>query len=480
MKSRGSGSACACRALALAAALALAGCAITRPTVRIVPRKLPRLPDCLSVARVEGEDLAYLVETGASEIETHVLDIEYGRTRRIGSLPLSNAGWSPSGERIALGWCDFEDATGTVISLEPFWVRGESFAEGGDWLAMPDTEGGLVAVAFPSGRSRVVLGPGSLNVSIQPTVLWSPDDWLAWPRIEEGDQEGQWRETLTLRPAREDASAERAWLLSEDIAEMFFQLVDWVPGTRLILAAQTSLLAGQNPAGMPLVTIDADSGQLTDLGVSMLVTPEAYAWHPSDPGVMAAALGESRTLLETGRLAVVDLFTGDVRYLTDEGLAAFEPAWSPDGTRIAFAGVRAVPDAVGEPEVLEEALAGRAIYVADLRSGVAAAVTDPGAAVDGWPQWSGAGTQLLYTRQSEGSTEVRRTWVDGARDERLADGLPDPICYFGGCGWSNLVAYHPRPAGPAPPGLDLVPVSLGEPFAAREPGRHGRFVGQRH
>lgn len=469
---RGKKEAYACRVVALAAAIALAGCAMTPPTVRIVPRKLPRLPDCLSVARVEGEDLAYVAQRGESDVETRALDVEYGRTRRLGSLPLSNAGWSPSGERIVLGWCDFEDPIGTVISLEPFWVRGESFS-GGDWLAMPDMDGGLMAVAFPSGRARVILGPGSLNISVQPNLIWSQEEWLAWPQIEEGEEEGQWREILSLRPVQDDAGAERAWLLSEDIRGMFFQLIDWVPGTRLILAAQTSLLVAQSPSGMPLVTIDADTGRLTDLGVSMLTTSEAYAWHPKTLGVMVAALGESRMLFETGRLAVVDLFSGHVRYLTDESIAAFEPTWSPDGTQVAFAGVRAVPGAVGAPEALEESLAGRAIYVADVRTGGTRLLTNPGDAVDGWPQWSGAGAQLLYARQRDGSTEVRRIRADGTRDERIVAGLPDPLCYDGGCGWSNLVAYRPRSAGLAPPALDLVPASLAVPDpVARRPALH--------
>jgi Tol biopolymer transport system component len=72
-------------------------------------------------------------------------------------------------------------------------------------------------------------------------------------------------------------------------------------------------------------------------------------------------------------------------------------------------------------------------------------LTHPDDAVDGWPQWSADGTRLLYTRQHDGYTDVRVVTLDGSSDQLLVTGLPDPTCYYGGCGWWQMLAYYPGP-----------------------------------
>ena len=174
----------------------------------------------------------------------------------------------------------------------------------------------------------------------------------------------------------------------------------------------------------------------------MLLTPEAYAWHPTQPGLMALAEGSGRFIHENKRLALLDVTTGKLTYLTGEDIAAFKPAWSPDGTLLAYA---AIPVPPGDVETMEQALDGRAIYIVDPATGESRALTNPGDGVDGWPQWSADGTHLLYTHQHDGISDVRVVALDGSSDELLVTGLPDPECSYRGCNWQQMLAYFPGP-----------------------------------
>jgi hypothetical protein len=326
-----------------------------------------------------------------------------------------------------------------------FWAPLDALPGAPDWLAMHIADGALLAAPFPEGETRQVLPPGSLGNDRRSTVRWSLDGWLAWSlNADQLAEAGQFEQMLYVRPAEGDAEV-TAWRLSDDIREAYYQIVDWVPGTRLILAARGMLAVSLWSWGVPLVTINADTGEITDLGAAMLLTPEAYAWHPAQPGLLALAEGGSRYLFETGRLALLDVTTGELRTLTSPDVAAFEPDWSPDGTLLAYAAVPASPDAVGGGDTLEHALDGRAIYVVNPQSGETHALTHPSDAVDGWPQWSADGTRLLYTRQHDGYTDVRVVTLDGSSDTLLATGLTDPRCYYGGCGWRQMLAYYSGP-----------------------------------
>ena len=264
---------------------------------------------------------------------------------------------------------------------------------------------------------------------------WSPDGWLAWTLTTDQLLEaGQWEQDLYVRSV--EATGEPTTLrLSDDIRATYYQIVDWAPGTRLILAGRGMLAVSFWSWGVPLVTINADTGEIADMGAAMLLTPEAYAWHPTKPGLLALAEGGSRYLYEIGRLALLDVTTGNLTYLTGDEVAVFEPAWSPDGALLAYAAVPASPDAHGDGETLEQALNGRAIYVLNPQTGETRALTNPGDGIDGWPQWSADGTRLLYTRQHDGQTDVRGVTLDGSHDELLVTGLPDPTCHYSGCGW---------------------------------------------
>jgi dipeptidyl aminopeptidase/acylaminoacyl peptidase len=354
--------------------------------------------------------------------------------------------WAKPPARRMVGRRLVNTCCGIPHPTSPFWAPPDGFPGASDWLARPTEDGALEAIPFPEGQPRQLLPPGTLGESRLVNVRWSPDGWLAWTL--DPDQlanNGHWEQILYVQLV-EGGTATTALRLSDDIRETYYQIIDWVPGTRLILAGRLIFLSSSLQAdGLPLVAINTDTGEITDLGTTMLLTPEAYAWHPTQPALLALAEGGGRFIHENKRLALLDVTTGDLHTLTGEDAAVFEPAWSPDGTLLAYAAIPVPPGATGDVEIMEHLLDGRAIYIVDPATGESRALTDPGEAVDGWPQWSADSTRLLYTRQHDEITDVRVVALDGSSDELLVTGLADPACFYGGCGWQHMLAYFPGP-----------------------------------
>jgi len=416
----------------------------------------PGLPGCLQDEPLTGGRLAFVDARPPFDYRTTVIDLQHGGAWTLGETPGAPHGWSPSGEYLLASLGEGASAVyrhdgkvaatyGIPHSTSPFWAPPDAFPDASDWLARLTEDGALEAIPFPEGQPRQLLPLGALGESRLVKMHWSQDGWLAWTLDPDQLAEtGQWEQILYVRPA--DGSAEIAvWRLSDNFRETYYHILDWAPGARLILAGRGPMSASLFEDGGTLVTINADTGEITDLNAWMLLTPEAYAWHPTQPGLLALAEGSGRFINANKRLALLDVTTSDLTYLTDEEMAVFEPTWSPDGTLLTYAAVPASPDAHGNGETLEHTLDGRAIYVTSPQTSETRALTRPGDGIDGWPQWSADSARLLYTRQHDGCTDVRVVALEGSRDELLVTGLPDPECFYCGCDWRQMLAYFPGP-----------------------------------
>jgi TolB protein len=84
-----------------------------------------------------------------------------------------------------------------------------------------------------------------------------------------------------------------------------------------------------------------------------------------------------------------------------------QAAWSPDGTRIAFAS-KFRAESEGIPE----------IYVIDVNSSNLRRLTDTPAA-EGKPSWSPDGTKLVFVSRRAGNWEIYTMNADGTDPQRL-------------------------------------------------------------
>src|SRR4051812_7135937 len=168
------------------------------------------------------------------------------------------------------------------------------------------------------------------------------------------------------------------------------------------------------------------------LAVAAAVTAASLAAAPATAGADDGKVA----FAARGDLAVIDdAFAGPPAIVAR---AAQEPAWSPDGTRLAFS--------QGRPD--------ERIVVAGADGAGPRVVTDPGAGVaDGEPAWTPDGRGLVFTRDRHG---VRALWTaaaDGSGARRLLADAEHGRFVAGGARLLFVrddALWAPRPDGTAP------------------------------
>jgi len=149
---------------------------------------------------------------------------------------------------------------------------------------------------------------------------------------------------------------------------------------------------------------------------------------------IAVVMGANRSTWKNKRIEVGG------RLVSPQNMAAISPAWSPTGSRLAFAAMPERVDPVGS-EAARQELMQRRIWVASaLGEPQTWRLNDSATYRDERPQWSAEGTHLLFARMdAKGRTSLWIIAADGSSARQVVDELtpapPDPAGFYGHIEW---------------------------------------------
>lgn len=393
-----------------------------------------------------------------------------GQPRRITtSAQAGYPRWSPSGQWLTFSdsqaaWVVREDGTG-LRKIEGFgrWSpvddRYVGIDSGGTITIFTENADGsdrrVVAKYFPSNGhlANQIRGP-----------LWSPDGrWIAYTMLQQGIPE--------MPPYR----AASMWIVSaaggtpakvydagspsvDDVG-----LVGWSPDGHALFFTLDPFFSASAPADglalqaiVVLPDIAAKSRDFAPAPARMLLKNEFWSARP-DGATIAITDGSGRETWMNKRIAIVSWGAGTVTGVTPEDVAAIEPAWSPDGKRIAYV---AAPDAgtsVSGGDAAKAAMAKRKIWVMDADGSDQRQLTSDPAYRDERPQWTADGSHILFVRLD--ANDKASLWLISADDgapERVVndlpviafDGSPAWWGYYGYIGWDSQFAWWSPPGTP--------------------------------
>ena len=234
-------------------------------------------------------------------------------------------------------------------------------------------------------------------------------------------------------------------------------LAGWTPdGQSLLLWHDPMFSASAAADGLPLLRLPVDGGEPVEVTVSTLLHSDFWSSSPTGQQ-MALTVGAGRETWTNKRIGLLDADidrasaeTAGWEYLTGETVAAFSPAFSPDGGQIAYV---AAPDA-GHVWGGDEAKAGaaqRRIWVMSVDGSDQRPLTDAPAYRDERPLWSADGAHVLFARMDEeGHASVWLVDAAGGTPERVVEELtpaPEWFGYYGHIDWCQWFDWWRDSAG---------------------------------
>lgn len=228
-------------------------------------------------------------------------------------------------------------------------------------------------------------------------ISWSPNGkWLAYVTRELKEPEKEEYEYYETLWYIQVDTGKKIKLLSRAGGMI---LATWSDDGNYILFWPSLLSASLLADGTWLMIISVSDGKPRTITPAMLAYSDFLDVSP-DGKFLAATIGGGRESWSNKTIALIELSTGSLTYLTDkERTSALSPVFSPDGKRIAYvAGPTIQGKEVFKEEVLKEKISKRRIWIMNSDGSNKHQLTPNENYHDERPLWSADGDWILFAR----------------------------------------------------------------------------------
>jgi len=392
----------------------------------------------------------------ARQGDIRVLDLDSGQERRLTTDAGAQAPrWSPDGQWVAFYevqtldlWVVGADGSGATQVAQSA-AGGATWAPNDNRLAYADAEGAVTVVDVESGQRQQVLAPGK-QVG---RFAWFPDGRRLVLEVSEWAEQGS--------PGSGPPRGQGLWLVNADGTGLTELRSVFVPNSadlgtispdgRWLTLWEGMASASLRADGLPLRTMPATGGEAQEVAAATLLKPGFVVWSP-EADRLAVVEGAGRQVWANRQIVVMRPDGSDRRILSDAGRADLSPAWSPDGRRLAFASVEALP--LNTPYQQAEAIVlRRRIWSVNADSSDKRQLTNDIAYADQFPQWSADGSHIMFVRQPTDAAglggeeaapvEIWLMRADGTDQRAVATGLSESwYGYYGVVDWNQVLDWH--------------------------------------
>lgn len=370
--------------------------------------------------------------------------------------------WSPSGEWLAFRkgeeqvWVVRADGSAAHVVHDGAAITAFAWAPTQDRLAYASGNGALMVVDADGANQQELVGAdvGQPYTGVV-SFAWSPDGaWLAYEYIamrQEGERIGRNASLWRIRADGRDA----AELLNAGTETYEPLLAGWVPdGSALLYWVDPMYSRSLLADGAALYVLPARGGAPRPLTEATLAYPDFVVPGPVGSSPIAVIAGGYRGVWTVKQLTLFSTATGEGKTLTSPDVAASSPAWSPDGSRIAYV---AMPDRgdLGGGNEAKPGLMQRRLFILNAQGEPQPRqLTDDPAYRDEAPVWL-SGNYLLFARLD--GQDRASLWIipaEGGTPRQVVDELtpaPGWFGYYGHVDWWLLFDVWQGPSQPVLP-----------------------------